>query len=699
MRDLHTNEDLHQPFPTLGGDDTARSLYWQALDIETYPDCPNQLLAVLSEILPDGSTAEAELFEQPGELESLRATALIQPLHAPALNPDLFPDRDRQQFALLQLAPLMRLEGAQLSGAIQLRTAGLSSGAALLRMHERISGAGDLNASRPWVFAQELAAGGITLPALHDAGFAFDYRIGESAFQLPLFLLALAQFPGQYYAQTLGVNLFLAQACPASFLPETTPYTKLFKSHLTDDIQDARAAILLAKGSDTRLIEQGFFAARRIYQIFLDQLVLDLRNGNRFTATGKFLSLLTRLGSAPFGYHKKGKMGGEPIDHWFDPQRLDPGRTLQALARSPYVLPGQPDKSRFLTQLTEPNGPMFRIFSDADLQVIRNWIQALPHSREVDLAGITLPAPLPAPTPRPAVTLAASKAGFDLREMYYRLLNIDKFPKERCTAGAYARDWLKAHERRAVALPFDVYSHADLDLWLEKQHAEQVASYQPLVDYPEEAREEVVHMAVQLAPLTRIDGAWLRAFTAPEHVNTKVGGLLYHIYADELGNGDIALHHGNIYRDLVASMGYDLADFSEREFAFDPVFTDNAFEVPVFWLSISLFPRRFMPEILGLNLAMELSGIGGEYRRSGDVLAHYGYSAQFTILHNSIDNIITGHTAWAINAIKAHMDEVGMRSGAAGLAAHWQRVWTGYRALHPPQRRPLLIEALSRLFQ
>jgi hypothetical protein len=96
---------------------------------------------------------------------------------------------------------------------------------------------------------------------------------------------------------------------------------------------------------------------------------------------------------------------------------------------------------------------------------------------------------------------------------------------------------------------------------------------------------------------------------------------------------------------------------------------------------------------------MELSGVGGEYRRSGDVLRYYGFSAQFTELHNSIDNVATGHTAWAIDAIKAHLDDTRQRGGVKDVAADWKRIWTGYRSLQPPKRGLALIEAISRLFQ
>jgi hypothetical protein len=81
---------------------------------------------------------------------------------------------------------------------------------------------------------------------------------------------------------------------------------------------------------------------------------------------------------------------------------------------------------------------------------------------------------------------------------------------------------------------------------------------------------------------------------------------------------------------------------------------------------------------------MELSGVGGEYRRSADVLRHYGFSSMFTDLHNTIDNVVSGHTAWAIEAIKQHLDDILQKGGEQELAKHWERLWVGYRSLTPP---------------
>jgi hypothetical protein len=652
-----------------------RSLYWKLLNLELHPSCVEEVGEKLDDMFNFFGTSNVKLFRT-NSVSSLVDN--IPTLSTEKVLKKSQQDLARKQFALWQLAPLIRIEGSHLSGIIQLRDAATEFGAYLLRLHSRASGDGDLNDSVAVAFSQDMASQGITLPELHDSAFAFDPRVESWAFTLPLLLLGLSLFPRRYKAQILGVTLFFAEHITMSLFGNQSRCFRLQSANKSVNISNARSAILSCLDITTIDVENGYNAARTLYTHFLEMLSTTLQDEELFSPQGKFLSLLARFGSTPFGYHTKGKMGGKPIDYWFDPKNFCPGKVLQALAKSPYVVPGAPERSRLLTALTKPEGPMFRIFSDEDLDVIADWIKDLPADRNVNLTGITMPSPPQSPKKSEFSGKAREVVQkFNLREMYYQLINFDDFPLERERAYAYAQKWLadcgRNLKKAPSELPFNEYSHEGLDSWLEHHHAKQVSSYTPLTDCPEEAREDVVDTGLQLSPLTRIDGAWLRAFTSPAWVNTKVGGLLYHIYADELGNGNIKEHHGNIYRDLVKSMGFELAEFHQKAFADAKAFEDSSFEVPVFWLSISLFPRQFLPEILGLNLAMELSGVGGEYRRSGDVLAYYGYSSQFTALHNSIDNIITGHTAWAVSAIKSHMDDISVLGGKLEVTQHWHR--------------------------
>ena len=127
------------------------------------------------------------------------------------------------------------------------------------------------------------------------------------------------------------------------------------------------------------------------------------------------------------------------------------------------------------------------------------------------------------------------------------------------------------------------------------------------------------------------------------------------------------------------------------EFAQRRRLRDDSFEIPTLWLSISCFPRHFLPEILGLNLAVELAGVGGPYMEARDTLRHFRYPTLFVDVHNAADNVSVGHAAWAMNAIKRHMDEVADRDGPHSVDHIWHRVWSGVRATLPQIGRLRLV--------
>jgi hypothetical protein len=72
--------------------------------------------------------------------------------------------------------------------------------------------------------------------------------------------------------------------------------------------------------------------------------------------------------------------------------------------------------------------------------------------------------------------------------------------------------------------------------------------------------------------------------------------------------------------------------------------------------------------------------VGGTYRSARRFLRHYGFSTAFVDLHNTIDNVSTGHSAWAADAIDAYMRALPT---AQAVAEQWQRVRVGYESLAP----------------
>ncbi|MFE4208852.1 iron-containing redox enzyme family protein, partial [Streptomyces goshikiensis] len=204
-------------------------------------------------------------------------------------------------------------------------------------------------------------------------------------------------------------------------------------------------------------------------------------------------------------------------------------------------------------------------------------------------------------------------------------------------------------------------------------------------DTPLPSREELVESTLQLAPLILIDGGWLQGYTDYRLASSPAGHFLFQTYWDELGNGIWRQNHPKIYRDLLREMGVELPPTDSEEFAAWPGFDDRSFALPVFWLCMAKFPQTFAPEILGLNLAMELSGVGGSYRDAQVALRHHGFSTQFVDLHNTIDNVSTGHSAWAVDAIDTFLAEQPDLAGRRTTDAVWQRIRGGYRSLSPPQ--------------
>jgi hypothetical protein len=126
-----------------------------------------------------------------------------------------------------------------------------------------------------------------------------------------------------------------------------------------------------------------------------------------------------------------------------------------------------------------------------------------------------------------------------------------------------------------------------------------------------------------------------------------------------------------------------LPDVTELDFAMSDKFPDSAFEVPAIWLSLSCFSRHYMPEILGLNLAVELAGVGAGYLEAHDTLEYFGFPTLFVDIHNAADNASVGHAALAVDAIKIYMNELAEREGLHSIDAYWHRIWTGMRLTLP----------------
>ncbi len=307
----------------------------------------------------------------------------------------------------------------------------------------------------------------------------------------------------------------------------------------------------------------------------------------------------------------------------------------------------------------------------------------------------------PDPGPVPVVSPELGVSPADIRQAYFLLQGRALEPRTRAFAVDYVQQWLELAERSldnsGQSLPPE-WTPDGLRPWLLTQHDKHDLQFTEAADELPE-REAVIDSAVQLAPLTLIDGSWLQGFTDIALASSRVGAPLFETYWDELGNGQLALNHPRIYRDNLADMGVTLPPTASYAFAHDPRLREESLRLPVYWLCLGKLPVTFRAEILGMNLAMELSGVGGSYRSARRFLQHYGYSTRFVDIHNTIDNVSTGHSAWAADAIDSYLRTHPSRSDPRRLAAEWHRVRVGYESLAPVPPKRGALSALRRARQ
>jgi len=385
-------------------------------------------------------------------------------------------------------------------------------------------------------------------------------------------------------------------------------------------------------------------------------------------------------------YHGNFLLEGRSLSDWFEAAQTDPMPLLDAIGRSKLVRPDKPERSMLTNGILRADGAMFRIFTVADIGVINRWIASLKDDTDHQGGAAKLPSQVSLHLGNRSVSAGDLDVGVwptDIRDSYYLLQGRALPPRTREFARDYCSFWLQKSraslDRTDRSLPRE-WRPGVLREWLlvsHDSHADAFSSSKE-IDMPD--RSAVINQTLQLAPLTLIDGTWLQGFTEVSLASSRIGAPLFETYWDELGNGNWAINHPKIYRDVLAAMDITLPPTGSRAFANDKRLEEASFRLPVYWLCLGKQPVSLRPEILGMNLAMELSGVGGTYRSAHRYLKHYGFPTTFVDLHNTIDNVSTGHSAWAADAIDTYMQST---QDLVSPDESWARIRLGFESLSP----------------
>ncbi len=620
------------------------------------------------------------------------------------------------EFLAQQLTPTMHISGCWLHNLSRVATAHTTVAGILNKQYALQTMAYAATERRETKLVEDGCSSLFT--AFHDSrlskAFVNTDKTENFAFEFPLLLLSFGQFPREFLPELLGLNLAWHHFGIHSFVEKIilkniirSDPTTLVAAGLTQ--RNAALAGLALEAIETFLKEQDSDPTR-IWRRILSGMetlaaawekhALAMKHGISMEEPDPrtaMLELIRRKSPYAIGYHRNKRLGPHKIDELLDNEKFGPDEALKHLANSPYVVQGDAAKSRFTTDLVEPGGSMVDIFTQEELGVVDDWINSL---------GGTAKSPVNSaanqeggadqttryPLWERADYLEASREKYanracSLRELYYKLVNVEYYPEVLPLAEKFLIDRLNRSRATLTSgerpIPDPQYSDAALEHWVFDKYRQQIDAYQPLSGKPQVSKEDFINATVRLAPLLLIDGGWLQGAAGVNTVFTPVGLKLYRVFFEEIGKGDAGWHHSNLYRDLLESMGVMLPDVTELDFAFSDQFPDTAFEVPVIWLSLSCFTRHYMPEILGLNLAVELAGTGVGYLEAHDTLKYFGFPTLFVDLHNSADNASVGHAALAVDAIKIYMKDQTEREGPHSLDHYWQRIWSGMRLTLP----------------
>ncbi|KAF7161922.1 hypothetical protein CNMCM5623_007337 [Aspergillus felis] len=188
------------------------------------------------------------------------------------------------------------------------------------------------------------------------------------------------------------------------------------------------------------------------------------------------------------------------------------------------------------------------------------------------------------------------------------------------------------------------------------------------------------HWLRQNATLKYVDGAWLshiHKVITPFAVR-RVTKDAWQVLSEELGDGDLRKNHVFLYQQLLGQVSSQLPagdseDFIRPHRGLDDV---GVWRAAVAQLLISRFPHEFLPEILGFNLHFE--GLTFTTLQVARELKELGIDPYYFLIHITIDNSDSGHTAMAMETVIRYLDTVQTQEGNNGAQKAWKRIRAGY---------------------
>ncbi|MDQ2956497.1 MAG: iron-containing redox enzyme family protein [Actinomycetota bacterium] len=527
----------------------------------------------------------------------------------------------------------------------------------------------------------------ISLPELAAGDFMATTRARPLTALHGCFYLALSRLPANFLPEVVGVHYAFQSLGVDELLLGTSP--TLGESLLNQTLAEY---LNLAGPSDrSRLLRavRLVLALEREHVALLTELG-DWRSG--MSLESKVAEIVGRHGPMSGRQHGKVTVGGALLAESFRDPELDLATFLNDFRESGFVRTGSDGISPFI-QAMKFGGPMFGIFDESEAAILREWVASAQRGERPEIA-ISPNTVGDEPAARWAAAVAGAKPAdvllreaepADHRELFHRLINIENFANTLPLAAEHARANLDAAEilfthgaagRYTDATYFDytpeaLYARGERVYWDKL-----VDPYQPLAEIPD--RDEVIFTQSTYALGYLIDGAWLHKLANLGHDSRQSDQMLFSIYADEMGHGDLTKNHITLTHRVLGSLGFALPHIRDEAFMEQGDLPDDLYGFSLHQLSMCLLPDTFYNELLGYNFAIEMFGSGEVRLHEMQKLRHHGFDDCYEQAHLAIDNFSAGHTKQAADIIVSYLDGVRRVAGEGVVQQEWRRIWRGY---------------------
>jgi hypothetical protein len=601
-------------------------------------------------------------------------------------------DAETRDAVLRQRAPLALLAGCWLDTVSQPATQPAAVVNRLYRQYFRLQGEGNPQRSVQHLRRRALEDRGIFLPELDASDFCRRAQTRPLTAWHALFYLALSRLPASFLPEVVAVHCTVSMLGVDDQLLGTAPM--LDQPQLRETLAEFLSMTVQSPtgGHDRCRLRTAVELTLCLEREHVASLAELAAWQSGLSLEAKVAAIIERHAPYAARHHHGVRVGGRPLTDAFADPQLDLAAFVRQFRDSRQLKPNRGGTARFLRAI-KFGGPMFGIFDDQEAAVFAQWADAtasgdlpeprLSPNRVGDAQAAAWAAAVAQSRPEDVAYRPARPTGH--REWLHRLVNIEAFPNTlplaRCHAAAVLdrAEVMFRHGQRGRytdASYFDYTADALFERVERIYRDKLVGPYRPLAQLP--SREQVLDGQRSAALGSLVDGAWAYRIGNLGRYRRSSDGILFSVYADEMGRGDLRKNHIVLIHQVLDSMRIGLPHIRDAAFLAQDQIPDSSYEYSIYELCLALFPDTYYNEILGFNLGSEMYGLGEVRLHEIQKLRAYGFDTTYEEVHLSIDNVSSGHARQSAELIVGYLDDVARNVGARAVAGEWRRIWRGY---------------------